>query len=83
VKPFERKAVNDTTTRNHRSGYNNFNEKLFNARFTDLGPFRAIKKCQEISCANDEDKTYGWTVEIQLKSSKTKNDLHEFLFIIK
>ncbi|RIA08657.1 glycosyltransferase involved in cell wall biosynthesis [Flavobacteriaceae bacterium MAR_2010_72] len=44
---------------------------FFNARFTDLGPFRAIKynKLLELKM---EDKTYGWTVEMQLKSIKKK-----------
>ena len=42
---------------------------FFNARFTDLGPFRAIKyrKLMELDM---EDKTYGWTVEMQLKALK-------------
>ncbi len=44
---------------------------FFNARFTDLGPFRAIKyeKLVELKM---EDKTYGWTVEMQLKALKHK-----------
>ncbi len=42
---------------------------LFNSRFTDLGPFRAIKydKLKELQM---EDRTYGWTVEMQLKALK-------------
>ena len=42
---------------------------FFNARFTDLGPFRAIKydKLLELEM---QDKTYGWTVEMQLKALK-------------
>lgn len=42
---------------------------FFNAKFTDLGPFRAIKyeKLLELEM---EDKTYGWTVEMQLKALK-------------
>ena len=42
---------------------------MFNAKFTDLGPFRAIKyqKLMELEMV---DKTYGWTVEMQLKSIK-------------
>ncbi|MDO6738169.1 glycosyltransferase family 2 protein [Wenyingzhuangia sp. 2_MG-2023] len=42
---------------------------FFKAKFTDLGPFRAIK----YSCLLDlqmEDKTYGWTIEMQLKAIK-------------
>jgi glycosyltransferase involved in cell wall biosynthesis len=44
---------------------------LFKAKFTDLGPFRAIKydKLLELQM---EDKTYGWTVEMQLKALRKK-----------
>lgn len=42
---------------------------MFNARFTDLGPFRAIKY-QKLIGLGMVDKTYGWTVEMQLKSIK-------------
>lgn len=44
---------------------------FFRARFTDLGPFRAIKYDKLLSL-NMEDKTYGWTVEMQLKVLKQK-----------
>ncbi|MCF8713967.1 glycosyltransferase family 2 protein [Joostella atrarenae] len=44
---------------------------LFNARFTDLGPFRAIKY-DKLLALEMEDKTYGWTVEMQLKALKKK-----------
>ncbi|MBE9488901.1 MAG: glycosyltransferase family 2 protein [Bacteroidetes bacterium] len=44
---------------------------FFNAKFTDLGPFRAIKYNKLIDL-NMEDKTYGWTVEMQLKAIKQK-----------
>ncbi len=40
---------------------------FFNSHFTDLGPFRAIKYDKLLSL-NMEDKTYGWTVEMQLKA---------------
>jgi len=40
---------------------------FFNSRFTDLGPFRAIKY-EKLLQLNMEDKTYGWTVEMQLKA---------------
>ncbi len=40
---------------------------FFNSRFTDLGPFRAIKY-EKLLALNMEDKTYGWTVEMQLKA---------------
>ena len=42
---------------------------FFNSRFTDLGPFRAIKY-KTLESLNMEDKTYGWTVEMQLKILK-------------
>lgn len=44
---------------------------FFNAKFTDLGPFRAIKY-NKLLTLNMEDKTYGWTVEMQLKALKQK-----------
>lgn len=42
---------------------------FYNYRFTDLGPFRAIKwqKLQELKM-NDPD--FGWTVEMQVKAAK-------------
>ncbi|GGD21166.1 glycosyltransferase family 2 protein [Hyunsoonleella pacifica] len=42
---------------------------FFGAKFSDLGPFRAIKYNKLLSL-NMEDKTYGWTVEMQLKAIK-------------
>lgn len=47
---------------------------FFNAKFTDLGPFRAIKY-DKLLMLNMEDKTYGWTVEMQLKALK-----HDFSY---
>lgn len=44
---------------------------MFAANFTDLGPFRAIKY-NKLLALNMEDKTYGWTVEMQLKALKQK-----------
>ena len=44
---------------------------FFGARFTDLGPFRAIKYSQLLALEM-EDKTYGWTVEMQLKAIRKK-----------
>ena len=42
---------------------------FYRAKFTDLGPFRAIKfpVLQEL---NMSDKTYGWTIEMQLKVAR-------------
>jgi|TARA_B110000261_G_scaffold128820_1_gene144287 glycosyltransferase involved in cell wall biosynthesis len=42
---------------------------FFNSKFTDLGPFRAIKY-DKLLALKMEDKTYGWTVEMQLKALK-------------
>ena len=44
---------------------------FFKAKFTDLGPFRAIKY-NKLLALNMVDKTYGWTVEMQLKVLKQK-----------
>ncbi len=46
-------------------------KRLYKVRYTDLGPFRAIRydKLLEI---NMQDTTYGWTVEMQLKAGKLK-----------
>jgi glycosyltransferase involved in cell wall biosynthesis len=44
---------------------------FFGAKYTDLGPFRAIKY-NTLIALNMQDKTYGWTVEMQLKVLKQK-----------
>ena len=44
---------------------------FFRAKFTDLGPFRAIKY-ETLLNLQMEDKTYGWTIEMQLKVLKHK-----------
>ena len=44
---------------------------FFGAKFTDLGPFRAIKYNQLLALKM-VDKTYGWTIEMQLKALKQK-----------
>lgn len=49
---------------------------FFKSTFTDLGPFRAIKYDKLLSL-NMEDKTYGWTVEMQLKVLKQKLSYRE------
>ncbi len=43
--------------------------RFFGVRYTDLGPFRAIRYPQLLSL-NMQDKTFGWTVEMQLKAAK-------------
>lgn len=42
---------------------------IYKYHFTDLGPFRAIKYDKLISL-NMQDKTFGWTVEMQIKAAK-------------
>lgn len=44
---------------------------FFRAKFTDLGPFRAIKY-EKLKALEMQDKTYGWTVEMQLKALRKK-----------
>lgn len=51
--------------------------KLFyGSKFTDLGPFRAIKY-DKLLALEMKDKTYGWTVEMQLKVLKQKMSYKE------
>lgn len=40
-------------------------------RFTDLGPFRAIR-VDALKRMNMRDPTFGWTVEMQIKAAKLK-----------
>ena len=49
---------------------------MFRYKYTDLGPFRAIKfdKLNELKM---QDTTYGWTVEMQLKAIKKKMNIME------
>lgn len=44
---------------------------FYRARFTDLGPFRAIKS-ECLDQLKMADKTYGWTIEMQIKAVKHK-----------
>lgn len=43
--------------------------RFFGIRYTDLGPFRAIRYA-DLLALNMQDKTFGWTVEMQLKAAK-------------
>lgn len=49
---------------------------MYGYKYEDLGPFRAIKfnKLKEIGM---EDKTYGWTVEMQVKALKLKMNVKQ------
>ncbi len=42
---------------------------FYGVKYTDLGPFRAIKFNQLLNL-NMQDKTYGWTIEMQIKAAK-------------
>ena len=42
---------------------------LYGAKYTDLGPFRAIRY-DILKKIDMQDKTFGWTVEMQLKVAK-------------
>lgn len=44
---------------------------FWNYKFTDLGPFRAIKYRSLIKL-NMVDRNFGWTVEMQIKAAKQK-----------
>ena len=47
----------------------NLLQLFYGVKFTDLGPFRAIKY-QSLIALDMKDTTYGWTVEMQLKAAK-------------
>ena len=49
---------------------------FFGVRYTDLGPFRAIRYTQLLALEM-QDKTFGWTVEMQLKAAKMGMDVCE------
>lgn len=42
---------------------------FFGVKYTDLGPFRAITT-KALNAIQMQDKTYGWTVEMQVKAAK-------------
>jgi glycosyltransferase involved in cell wall biosynthesis len=42
---------------------------LYKIRFSDLGPFRAIRY-EKLLALDMQDRTYGWTVEMQVKAAK-------------
>jgi glycosyltransferase involved in cell wall biosynthesis len=44
---------------------------IYKVEFSDLGPFRAIKY-DSLLKIDMQDKTYGWTVEMQVKAAKLK-----------
>ncbi len=42
---------------------------LYGYRFTDLGPFRAIR-FEQLQALRMQDRNFGWTVEMQVKAAK-------------
>ena len=44
---------------------------FYGQRFSDLGPFRAIR-WEQMLAMQMEDKNFGWTVEMQVKAAKMK-----------
>lgn len=42
---------------------------LFHVQYTDLGPFRAVRY-EQLLAMDMQDKTFGWTVEMQVKAAK-------------
>lgn len=49
---------------------------LYQSSFTDLGPFRAIR-WETLENLKMSDKTYGWTIEMQLKVLRQKISYQE------
>lgn len=49
---------------------------FYGVKYTDLGPFRAIK-FEQLLKLGMEDKTYGWTIEMQIKAKKRKLKITE------
>ncbi len=49
---------------------------IYNYHFTDLGPFRAIRY-DKLLALEMADKTYGWTVEMQVKAAKMRMNCTE------
>ncbi len=49
---------------------------LFGVSYTDLGPFRAIRYLALLGL-NMRDKTFGWTVEMQVKAAKQALKIQE------
>lgn len=49
---------------------------FYGVKYTDLGPFRAIK-FEQLLKLGMQDKTYGWTIEMQIKAVKHKLKITE------
>lgn len=49
---------------------------FFGIKYTDLGPFRAIRY-EQLLALNMQDKNFGWTIEMQLKAAKMGMNIRE------
>jgi glycosyltransferase involved in cell wall biosynthesis len=49
---------------------------FYGISYSDLGPFRAVKY-ESLLAIDMQDRTYGWTVEMQLKAAKLKMNIVE------
>ncbi len=49
---------------------------FFGARYTDLGPFRAIRR-DALQRLGMRDRNYGWTVEMQIKAVRARLRIRE------
>jgi glycosyltransferase involved in cell wall biosynthesis len=44
-------------------------ERVWGVTYTDLGPFRALR-FRDLRALNMQDKTFGWTIEMQIKAAE-------------
>lgn len=49
---------------------------FFGVKYTDLGPFRAIRY-EQLMMLDMQDRNFGWTIEMQLKAAKMGMNVHE------
>jgi glycosyltransferase involved in cell wall biosynthesis len=49
---------------------------LFSVRYTDLGPFRAIRS-DALQRLGMEDRDFGWTIEMQIKAARARLRIRE------
>ncbi len=50
--------------------------RFFGTRFTDLGPFRAIRT-EALRALDMRDRAFGWTVEMQIKAARANLAIQE------
>ncbi len=49
---------------------------LWGHRYTDLGPFRAVRT-GALGCLRMDDRTYGWTIQMQIRAIRAGLRVHE------